>query len=106
MAIYLGAGVVLQLAGLSVSVLAFFAFTAAVIVNYVMQRMWVFVDSSPLAESLPKYVLMISVGYFINGLTLMSATPHISLLWAQFVAIILVVVSNATLSFLWVFYKK
>lgn len=105
-AVYFGVGTTLQFFGLSINLLAFFSFTAAVIVNYIMQRLWVFVDSRPLAESLPRYICMVGIGYCMNGLTLMLLTPSASLLLAQFVALILIIASNAALSFWWVFCRK
>lgn len=106
MVVYLGFGAILQLAGLPINLLALSAFTVAVAVNYLMQRAWVFLDSRPFTDSLPRYSFMISIGYVINSVTLILLAPFMPLLLAQSVAIILVVISNAIFSFLWVFSRR
>lgn len=106
MAVYLGFGAILQLAGLPMNLLALTAFTVAVAVNYLMQRAWVFSDSRPFTSSLPRYFFMISIGYAINSLTITLLTPFMPLLLAQSAAIILVVISNAIFAFLWVFSRR
>lgn len=104
--VYLGVGAILQLVGLSINQLALLAFTAAVTVNFLMQRSWVFSDSKSFRDSLPRYIIMISIGYVINSLTLILLNPLMPLLFAQFTALILVVISNAIFSFLWVFSRR
>lgn len=103
LAVYLGAGQGMRWAGLSVAVLGPLAFTLAVAVNYLFQRAWVFNDSRPPAASLPKYIAMVSIGYLINSLVLTSLAVDMPLTLAQCLAALAVVMSNAVLSFLWVF---
>ncbi len=104
--VYLGAGAVLQRAGLTIGLLAPLTFLIAVIFNYLSQKLWVFTDLRPVTASLPKYVLMTCVGFILHSLTLVVLTPRMALVWAQSVAIILVVTSNAIFSFFWIFSAK
>jgi putative flippase GtrA len=103
LAVYLITGRLAQ--GLEIAMVwqASLAFTAAVTVNFLLQRAWVFADSRPAASSLPRYAVMISVGYVINYLALASLSPHLPLIMAQLFAVCLVVISNAVLAFSWVF---
>ena len=78
-------------------------FAVAVAVNYMLQRSWVFAETSPLSGSLPKYTLMVVIGCAINYLALTWLTPRIPLPLAQLTAVSLVVIWNALLSFCWVF---
>lgn len=81
-------------------------FIAAVAFNYVLQRAWVFGDSRPTAASLPKYGIMIVIGYVINVLALFALSPRMPLVLAQLTAAALVVVSNVFFSFCWVFVMR
>lgn len=103
LAIYIGLGQLLHHAGLSVPWQASLSFITAVAFNYLVQRSWVFDDSRPVRDSLPRYVLMIAVGYAINLAALFSLSPAVPLLAAQLAAVFLVVCWNAALSFCWVF---
>lgn len=105
-AIYAGVGQLLLRAGVRLSILAPTAFTAAIVFNYLMQRVWVFDDRRPLGTTLPKYLIMICVGYVLNSVVLIALVPSIPLSMAQFVSVILVVMSNALFSFLYVFSMK
>jgi len=78
-------------------------FIAAVGFNYVLQRAWVFEDSRPTSSSLPRYGVMIAVGYVINVAALI-AFSRMPLVVAQLAAAVLVVASNAVFSFCWVFF--
>lgn len=100
---YLLAGLALQQIGLPVAWLAPLAFTLAVGVNYALQKSWVFADRSRIASPLPRYLVMIGLGYAVNSLALMALAAHLPLLWAQTLAALLVTASNALLAFLWVF---
>lgn len=104
--VYLGIGAIMQVAGLSVEVLAFFSFIAAITVNYLMQKFWVFSDHRSIIESLPKYLVMITIGCIINMATLILLTDRFSLILAQSMAIILIIISNAFFSFFWTFRQK
>jgi putative flippase GtrA len=79
------------------------AFISAVAVNYLLQRSWVFADSRPAASSLPKYAVMISVGYIVNLAAVETLAPRVTMTVALLVAVVLVIISNALLSFTWVF---
>jgi putative flippase GtrA len=68
-----------------------------------LQRAWVFEDARPARSSLPKYAVMITVGYMINLAALTEFAPRMPLLLAQLTAVMLVVAWNAALSFSWVF---
>lgn len=103
LAIYIGLGQLLHHSGLSVPWQASLSFIAAVAFNYLLQRSWVFEDSRSARDSLPKYVLMIAVGYAINLATLFAISYAVPLLAAQLAAVVLVVLWNAALSFCWVF---
>lgn len=105
-ALYAGVGQLLLRTGVRLSILAPTAFTAAIVFNYLMQRVWVFDDRRPLGTTLPKYLIMICVGYVLNSVVLIALVPSISLSMAQFVSVILVVMSNALFSFLYVFSMK
>ena len=103
LAIYLACGEVAH--GLAMPLIwqASLPFVVAVAFNYVLQRVWVFEDSRPIASSLPKYGIMIVIGYVINLLALIALSPRLPLMVAQLTAAALVVISNAFFSFLWVF---
>lgn len=101
--LYLGVGELLQNASIRLSILAPVAFTAAITFNYLLQRIWVFADERPLAQSFPRYFLMICVGYLINSVVLMTLAPWVPLSIAQLLAVVLIVVSNALFSFFFVF---
>lgn len=105
--VYLIAGNALYKTGFSINVVATFSFTAAVAINYALQKIWVFQDSRPVVVSLPKYFIMTLVGYLTNSLVLNSSISQLfSLPVAQLIAASAVVVSNALFSFLWVFAVK
>lgn len=80
-------------------------FVAAVAFNYLTQRGWVFEDSRPAAASLPKYLVMIGIGFVINLLALLAFSERMPLLLAQLMAVVLVVASNAIFAFAWVFFR-
>lgn len=92
--------------GLALSWQVSLAFVSAVVVNYLLQRSWVFADRRPAASSLPKYVVMISVGYVVNLVALEALAPRIPMTVALLVAVVAVVISNALLSFTWVFLNR
>ena len=79
------------------------AFISAVAVNYVLQRSWVFADARPARASLPRYAVMISVGYAVNLFAVEALAAHVPMTVALLAAVVLVVISNALLSFTWVF---
>jgi putative flippase GtrA len=104
--VYLIAGAVLYRLDFSINWVATLSFTAAVAVNYVLQKMWVFQDSRPVIASLPKYFIMILVGYVTNGFALNASISQFPLPVAQLLAASAVVISNALFLFLWVFAIK
>src|SRR5665811_693396 len=63
---YLGAGQVLSKLDVPISFIAPIAFLIAVLANYILQRKIVFLDRRPVMFSLPKYVLMVTVGLVVN----------------------------------------
>jgi len=79
------------------------AFISAVAVNYVLQRSWVFADARPATASLPKYAVMICVGYVVNLFAVEALASRVPMTVALLAAVVLVVISNALLSFTWVF---
>lgn len=103
LAVYLAVGSGLRWVGASVGVLGALAFAVAVAMNYLLQRVWVFSDSRPVIASLPKYVVMVAVGYALNNYVLTALILEMPLIWAQCAAALAVVASNAGLSFLWIF---
>lgn len=103
LAIYLACGEVVHRFALPLIWQASLPFIAAVAFNYVLQRVWVFEDPRPTASSLPKYGIMIVIGYVINLLALVAFSPRMPLIVAQLTAAALVVISNAFFSFFWVF---
>jgi putative flippase GtrA len=105
LAIYLIIGQSLNWFDVPVFAQASLSFGAAVSLNYFLQKAWVFQDSRPTVSSLPKYVVMVLVGYVINLLVLIALSPRMPLLLAQLTAVVLVVASNALLSFWWVFFR-
>ncbi|NPC55459.1 GtrA family protein [Caenimonas soli] len=106
LAIYLACGEVAHGLALPLIWQASLPFIAAVAFNYVLQRVWVFEDSRPTASSLPKYGVMIVIGYVINLLALVALSPRMPLVMAQLTAATLVVISNAFFSFFWVFLTR
>jgi putative flippase GtrA len=106
LAIYLSVAKAAGRLGMTLSWQASMAFISAVVVNYLLQRSWVFADCRPAASSLPKYVLMVSVGYMVNLAALEALTPRIPVTVAMLVAVVVVVISNAVLSFTWVFLDR
>lgn len=104
--VYLFAGTALYRSGVSINWVATLSFTAAVAVNYVLQKMWVFQDSRPVIASLPKYFVMTLVGYVTNSFVLNASISQLPLPAAQLIAASAVVISNALFSFLWVFTIK
>lgn len=106
MLVYLGSGAIMQFYGMPISLLASLSFVIAITVNYIMQKVWVFKNVDYDKGSLQKYFFMICAGYFVNIISLIVMTPHVSLILAQTSAVVLVVISNALFSFLWVFSPK
>lgn len=106
LAVYLAVGQGLHRVAMTAFWQGSLSFSAAVTFNYLLQRLWVFRDPRPTASSLPKYVVMISIGYVINGLCLIALYPSVPLLMAQLAAALLVILANAALSFSWVFLKR
>jgi putative flippase GtrA len=106
LAIYLIVGQALNRFEMPILAQASVSFGAAVSLNYFLQKAWVFKDARPTALSLPKYVVMVLVGYVINSLSLIALSPRMPLLLAQLTAVVLVVISNALLSFWWVFFRS
>ena len=103
LAIYLAMGQIAHSLDLPVIWQASLSFGSAVTINYLFQRRWVFGDNRPMAASLPRYAVMIAVGFVINALALLALAPRMPLVVAQLAAGLLVVASNALLSFSWVF---
>lgn len=106
LAIYLACGEVMHELAWPLFWQASLPFIAAVAFNYVLQRVWVFEDSRPTSSSLPKYGIMIVIGYVINLLALVALSPRMPLVAAQLTAATLVVISNACFSFFWVFLTR
>lgn len=104
--IYLVMGEWVQRSGMHFGWQATLPFAAAVICNYLLQRSWVFQDARPVSSSLPRYTVMIVTGWTLNTLTLFALAPVVSLLLAQLLAALLVVLSNAVFSFAWVFIDR
>ena len=105
LAIYLGIGEVIHRLDMPLFWRAPLPFAAAVAANYLLQRAWVFQDLRPTSASLPKFLVMIAVGYAINFLALFAFLPRMPLLLAELTAVVLVVLSNAVFSFWWVFVR-
>lgn len=105
-AVYVAVGALLKGQGMGRAAQASLAFIAAVTLNYLLQRAWVFEDRRPVSMSLPQYAVMIGLGYAINVLAFVILSPRLPLLAAQFAAASLVVLSNAALSFHWVFGRQ
>ena len=103
LALYLASGAALQALGASLAWTSSLPFLLAVAFNYPVQRGWVFRDARPLRATLPRYLVMTGVGLAVNALVLLSFGPRLPLVWAQLMAVLLVVASNAALAFLWVF---
>lgn len=103
LALYLALGEALRRLRWPMSALASVPFALAVLFNYLLQRGWVFKDHGPSRSSAPRFAAMIALGYTINYLALATLSSWIPLVFAQVVAACLVVVSNAALSFTWVF---
>lgn len=106
LAVYLTAGHLTRWLAASVLWQASLSFAIAVAVNYVLQRIWVFEDSTPISSSLSRYVAMVVIGFLINLLALTALSPVMPLLAAQLAAVVLVVASNGLLSFAWVFVQR
>lgn len=106
MLVYLGSGAMMQSYGVPISLLASISFSVAITINYIMQKAWVFKNVDYDKGSLQKYIFMICFGYFINIISLIVMTPYTSLFLAQMSAVVLVVISNAFFSFLWIFSPK
>ena len=106
MLVYLGSGAMMQSYGVPISLLALISFSVAIAINYIMQKAWVFKNVDYDKGSLQKYIFMICLGYFINIISLIVVTPYTSLFLAQMSAVVLVVISNALFSFLWIFSPK
>lgn len=104
--IYLVVGEWVQRSGMHFGWQATLPFATAVICNYLLQRSWVFEDARPVASSLPRYAVMIVIGWMLNTLTLFALVSVVSLLLAQLLSALLVVVSNAVFSFAWVFLDR
>lgn len=103
LAIYMIAAKAADQLGLAPTWQASLAFISAVVVNYLLQRSWVFADSRPVASSLPRYVVMISIGYAINLVAVEALASRIPITIALLLGVVPVVISNALLNFLWVF---
>ncbi len=73
--------------GLALSWQVALAFLSAVVVNYLLQRSWVFADSRPASSSLPRYAVMISVGYLVNLVALEALAPRMPMTAALIVAV-------------------
>ena len=100
---YLGVVYALSKFDLPISYGAPIAFLTAVLINYVLQRKIVFLDHQPVISSLPKYVVMVTVGLIVNSAVLATLSPQIPLFWSQIVAVFAVVLTNTAFAFLWVF---
>lgn len=106
MFVYLGSGAMMQSYGVPISLLASISFSVAITINYIMQKAWVFKNVDYDKRSLQKYIFMICFGYFISIISLIVMAPFTSLFLAQMSAVVLVVISNALFSFLWIFSPK
>lgn len=104
--VYLAAGQLLERLGFPLLWQACVSFLAAVCVNYLLQKTWVFEDRRPAGHSLPKYLVMIGAGAAINLAALSILSTRWPLLAAQLGAVVVVVCWNATLSFCWVFLSR
>lgn len=104
--VYVAAGQAARQLQLSLAMVGTLPFTLAVITNYLLQRHWVFEDCRPISASLPKYVVMIGLGYAINVAVLTWAPLAAPLFVVQTVAATVVVLSNAVLAFFWVYFDS
>jgi putative flippase GtrA len=93
----------LNQSGMAIKWTALLSFSSAIIVNYILQKLWVFEDMRPVIDSLPKFFTMTLVGYAINSFLLNELSPKFSLPVAQTFTASAIIISNALFSFLWVF---
>lgn len=104
--LYLSLGDALRRLNMPFPVLASVPFAGAVLFNYFLQRNWVFRDERPAVESAVRFAVMVALGYAINYCVLTALSSHMSLALAQALAALLVILSNAALSFTWVFVSR
>ena len=80
-------------------------FVVAVAVNYLMHYSWTFSAPVPHGRALWRYVVMVSLGFLINGGVMQLGVFHLEInyLMVQLVAFALVITWNFVVSSLWVF---
>lgn len=82
-----------------------FGFVVAVIFNYLMHYSWTFVHDAPHGRTIGRYLVMIAVGFVVNGAVMYAGVDVLALnyLLVQVAALVVVVLWNFIVSSTWVF---
>jgi putative flippase GtrA len=80
-------------------------FVASVAVSYLLQRRWVFASATPVARTLPRFLVVVGVGLALNTTILAVGTEWFAhhYLLVQLVALVAIPISNYLLNSLWTF---
>ncbi len=91
--------------GLQATIASSLGFLVAVAVNYLMHYSWTFAAPVPHGHALLRYIVMISLGFLINGGFMQFGVVALELnyLLVQLLAFVAVISWNFLVSSLWVF---
>ena len=94
-----------ELAGIQATVASSIGFLVAVAVNYLMHYSWTFAAPVPHGRAVLRYIIMISMGFLINGgvMQLGVVAFDLNYLLVQLAAFLAVITWNFLVSSLWVF---
>jgi putative flippase GtrA len=94
-----------ELAGIDPTITSSVAFVIVVIFNYLMHYSWTFDESAPHTQTLTRYLLMISCGFFINGAAMYLGVNYLGVNYIimQGLAFLMVISWNFSVALLWVF---
>ena len=97
--------VLVEYAGMQATLSSSVGFLVAVAVNYGMHYSWTFAAPVPHGRALTRYIVMIALGFLINGGAMQAGVEILELnyLVVQLLAFVVVIIWNFLVSSLWVF---
>jgi putative flippase GtrA len=95
-----------EVAGVPVMISTSIAFLIVVVENYLLHYWWTFRSAAPHATAFRRFLLMSSVGFWLNWSIMFLGVQRLGFayLWIQAIAIAVVVAWNFLLSTLWIFF--
>src|SRR5688572_9167946 len=105
---YIVLALLVELADVRAAVASCIGYGAGAAVNYAMNRLWTFKTNLSHAENLPRFLVMITIGFLLSYalMHLLVDVAGINYLLAQLLTTGIVMLSNYLLSAAWVFRSR